>query len=95
MNRCRRSRPGRAGGRTGRQAGILPALPPCRDQAWRAGDSAQRAVRRSCLLAARIPAGRIGTEDDMAGAAVYLASRAGDYVVGSTLVVDGGATHAR
>jgi len=42
-----------------------------------------------------IPAGRIGVDDDMAGAAIYLASRAGDYVVGSTLIVDGGATHAR
>jgi NAD(P)-dependent dehydrogenase (short-subunit alcohol dehydrogenase family) len=46
-------------------------------------------------LAALIPAGRIGTDEDMAGAAIYLASRAGDYVVGSTLVVDGGVTHAR
>ena len=43
----------------------------------------------------RIPAGRIGRDEDMAGAAIYLASRAGDYVVGSTLVVDGGVTHAR
>jgi len=43
----------------------------------------------------RIPSGRIGVDDDMAGAAIYLASRAGDYVVGSTLVVDGGVTHAR
>ena len=43
----------------------------------------------------RIPAGRIGTPEDMAGAAIYLASRAGDYVMGSTLVVDGGVTHAR
>ncbi|MGJ7511900.1 SDR family oxidoreductase [Variovorax sp. GT1P44] len=42
-----------------------------------------------------IPAGRIGEPEDMAGAAIYLASRAGDYVVGSTLVVDGGVTHAR
>jgi NAD(P)-dependent dehydrogenase (short-subunit alcohol dehydrogenase family) len=42
-----------------------------------------------------VPLGRIGVEDDMAGAAVYLASRAGDYVVGSTLIVDGGVTHAR
>lgn len=47
------------------------------------------------LVAARIPAGRIGVDDDMAGAAVYLASRAGDYVVGATLVVDGGVTLAR
>lgn len=46
-------------------------------------------------VAARIPAGRIGVDDDMAGAAIYLASRAGDYVVGSTLTVDGGVTHAR
>lgn len=45
--------------------------------------------------AARIPARRIGQPDDMAGAAIYLASRAGDYVMGSTLVVDGGVTHAR
>ena len=45
--------------------------------------------------AARIPAGRIGRDEDMAGAAIYLASRAGDYVVGSTLVVDGDVTHAR
>ena len=43
----------------------------------------------------RIPAGRIGEPEDMAGAAIYLASRAGDYVMGSTLVVDGGVTHAR
>ena len=46
-------------------------------------------------VAARIPAGRIGSMEDMAGAAIYLASRAGDYVVGATLVVDGGLTHAR
>lgn len=43
----------------------------------------------------RIPAKRIGTDEDMAGAAIYLASRAGDYVVGSTIVVDGGVTHLR
>jgi NAD(P)-dependent dehydrogenase (short-subunit alcohol dehydrogenase family) len=43
----------------------------------------------------RIPARRIGTDEDMAGAAIYLASRAGDYVVGATLVVDGGVSDAR
>ena len=42
-----------------------------------------------------IPAGRIGRDEDMAGGAIYLASRAGDYVMGSTLVIDGGVTHAR
>ena len=46
-------------------------------------------------IAKRIPLGRIGTPEDMAGAAIYLASRAGDYVVGSTLIVDGGVTYAR
>lgn len=46
-------------------------------------------------VAQHVPARRIGTTEDMAGAAIYLASRAGDYVMGSTLVVDGGVTHAR
>lgn len=40
----------------------------------------------------RIPARRIGLPEDMAGAAIFLASRAGDYVVGDTIVVDGGIT---
>ena len=46
-------------------------------------------------VAKRIPAGRIGAAEDMAGVAIYLASRAGDYVVGQTIVVDGGVTLAR
>ena len=46
-------------------------------------------------VSARVPAGRIGVAEDMAGAAIYLASRAGDYVVGETLVVDGGVTLTR
>jgi NAD(P)-dependent dehydrogenase (short-subunit alcohol dehydrogenase family) len=47
------------------------------------------------LVAKRIPSRRIGAPEDMAGAAIFLASRAGDYVVGSTLVVDGGVSHMR
>jgi NAD(P)-dependent dehydrogenase (short-subunit alcohol dehydrogenase family) len=47
------------------------------------------------FVAAHIPAKRIGTDEDMAGAAIYLASRAGDYVIGSTVIVDGGVTHQR
>ena len=46
-------------------------------------------------VAARIPARRIGVDDDMAAAAIYLASRAGDYVVGTTLTVDGGVNLVR
>jgi NAD(P)-dependent dehydrogenase (short-subunit alcohol dehydrogenase family) len=42
-----------------------------------------------------IPAGRIGTDEDMAGTAIYLASRAGDYVMGSAVTVDGGVSFAR
>lgn len=54
-----------------------------------------RAARdRGGDVAKRIPCKRIGREEDMAAAAVYLASHAGDYVVGSTLVVDGGITMA-
>lgn len=40
------------------------------------------------------PARRLGTPEDMVGAAIYLASRAGDYVVGSTISVDGGIGYA-
>jgi NAD(P)-dependent dehydrogenase (short-subunit alcohol dehydrogenase family) len=46
-------------------------------------------------VALRVPAGRIGTPEDMAGVAIYLASRAGDYVVGQTIAVDGGVTLMR
>ena len=60
-----------------------------------ASDMNRAARDEADATAARIPAGRIGRDEDMAGAAIYLASRAGDYVVGSTLVVDGGVTHAR
>ncbi|MFN3943410.1 MAG: SDR family oxidoreductase [Allosphingosinicella sp.] len=45
-------------------------------------------------IATGIPARRIGEAEDMAAAAIYLASRAGDYVIGHTLVVDGGLVDA-
>ncbi|WP_427170632.1 SDR family oxidoreductase [Arthrobacter sp. 92] len=45
---------------------------------------------RSKAILDRIPAGRWGTAEDMAGAVVFLASRASDYVSGTVLSVDGG-----
>ena len=45
---------------------------------------------RSEQISARIPAGRWGEPSDLAGAVVFLASRASDYVNGHVLVVDGG-----
>jgi 2-deoxy-D-gluconate 3-dehydrogenase len=47
-------------------------------------------AERSAAILGRIPAGRWGQPDDLAGAAVFLASRASDYVHGITLPVDGG-----
>lgn len=45
---------------------------------------------RSTSILSRIPAGRWGNSEDLAGAAVFLASPASDYVNGHVLVVDGG-----
>jgi D-sorbitol dehydrogenase (acceptor) len=42
------------------------------------------------LVGEAVPFGRMGTPDDLVGAAVFLASDDGDYVVSQTLNVDGG-----
>jgi 2-deoxy-D-gluconate 3-dehydrogenase len=53
-------------------------------------DMNTRARDHEAETAAQVPARRIGNDLDMAGAAIFLASRAGDYVVGSVITVDGG-----
>lgn len=45
-------------------------------------------------VVARIPMGRWATPDDIAGTAVWLSSRASDYVTGTAVAVDGGYTSA-
>lgn len=58
-------------------------------------DLNRRARDYSEEVAHATPARRVGRWEDIAGAAIYLASRAGDYVVGDTLVVDGGRSLAK
>jgi 2-deoxy-D-gluconate 3-dehydrogenase len=50
----------------------------------------QADTQRNAAILARIPAGRWGEPEDMAGAVVFLASNAARYVNGHTLAVDGG-----
>jgi 2-deoxy-D-gluconate 3-dehydrogenase len=45
---------------------------------------------RNAQILARIPAGKWGSPSDLGGAAVFLASRAADYIHGIVLPVDGG-----
>ncbi len=53
-------------------------------------EALQNDPERYQAILGRIPAGRWGVPEDMAGAAVYLASPAADYVHGTILTVDGG-----
>jgi NAD(P)-dependent dehydrogenase (short-subunit alcohol dehydrogenase family) len=64
---------------------VCPGFVPTRLNAAVASDPARLAA-----MTARTMAGRNGDPSDFAGAAVFLASRASDYVTGQTLYVDGG-----
>ena len=50
----------------------------------------QRDPSRYDLINRRIPTGRWGEPEELQGAAVFLASRASDYVTGASIIVDGG-----
>ena len=52
---------------------------------WEDPDNLKRSTSRT-------PLGRIGTPDEIAGAAVFLASAAGTFMTGQSIVIDGGAT---
>lgn len=54
---------------------------------WMTGDEAT--LREAEKM---IPMGRIGTPEEIVGAAIYLASDAASFVTGTTLVIDGGQT---
>ena len=54
-----------------------------------------RAARDNEEMVSRgIPSRRVGVTEDMAAGAIYLLSRAGDYVVGTTIPIDGGVVNA-
>jgi 2-deoxy-D-gluconate 3-dehydrogenase len=53
-------------------------------------DALRKDETRNRQILERIPAARWGKPDDIAGAAVFLASRAADYVHGAVIPVDGG-----
>lgn len=53
-------------------------------------DFIAKGIHKPEKMIARIPAGRMGEVEDIAGPAVFLASSDSDYVTGTTLIVDGG-----
>jgi 2-deoxy-D-gluconate 3-dehydrogenase len=53
-------------------------------------EALRKDAKRNSEILARIPAGRWGSPEDLAGAVVFLASAASNYVTGQTLAVDGG-----
>jgi len=60
---------------------------------WFPSDMSEKVLEQAGdILLAHVPLGRYGSSYDLKGAAAFLASRASDYVTGTTLFVDGGQT---
>jgi 2-dehydro-3-deoxy-D-gluconate 5-dehydrogenase len=60
---------------------------------WIETDLTRKAYKKMGLheeVVARTPQGRWGTPDDLTGATIFLASKASNFITGSTLAVDGG-----
>ncbi|MEU0155807.1 glucose 1-dehydrogenase [Micromonospora fulviviridis] len=66
---------------------IAPGPFESKMMAFALDDPASRAA-----IEQQVPLGRIGRPEDMAGTAIYLASRAGAYLTGAVIPVDGGIT---
>ena len=64
---------------------IAPGPFPSRMMAWALDDPERRAE-----IEARTPLGRVGSPEDAAGTTIFLCSRAGAYVTGAVVPVDGG-----
>ena len=80
------------GGRRIRVNAVAPGAiqTPGADAAMSAMAAPGSTAQLKSQFTSRIPLGRMGDPDDIAKAVLFLASRAADYVTGSTLVVDGG-----
>jgi NAD(P)-dependent dehydrogenase (short-subunit alcohol dehydrogenase family) len=55
-----------------------------------AGQSEEQTRQRKAMFAASVPLGRLGLADEIAQAAVFLASDDSSFITGSELFVDGG-----
>lgn len=63
----------------------------CIAPGWFSTKMSRRVIEvRGEEIVSRIPLGRLGNDDDLKGAAVFLASAASSYITGQTFVVDGG-----
>lgn len=80
------------GGRRIRVNAVAPGAiqTPGADAAMGAMAGGAGTAQLKSQFTSRIPLGRMGDPDDIAKAVLFLASRAADYITGSTLVVDGG-----